>query len=535
MPAQALYLKYRPRTFGEVEGQEHITRTLKNAIASGRVAHAYLFTGPRGTGKTSTARILAKAVNCMAESSEKPCNECEICRAINEERMLDLIEIDAASNTSVDDVRDLRDKVDFHPGQARYKVYIIDEVHMLSNAAFNALLKTLEEPPSHVIFVLATTDPQKIPLTVLSRVQRFDFRRLTLKEITTRLSEIAAKEGLRVEPAAMDLIARQATGAMRDAISLLDQLRAYTGDSIDLIQVQGLLGAGSHQAIADLVGRLADKDVGGGLTIIGQAVDAGADPRQLARELVEYLRSLLLLQAGSGEGLALTADEASQMIQQSKRFDTEQLLRAIRAFAQAAYELKSSSSPTLPLELAVVEATLEETRVAQAASSKPSPAKNPIEPPSAKAPSRSASRVAVKASRAPASQKETAPTDPPGVLSVEGLQANWERFLTRLRPNDKMLEALLRDAEPIKVEGNQVILGFYYQGHVERFEKHANSKLIAEKVLGEVFQQDCRVKCVLSPKKARMKAVEEDPLIHAAVSQLGATITEIHDQEEGDE
>src|SRR5712692_560105 len=191
MPAQALYLKYRPRTFGDVEGQEHVTHTLQNAIALGRVAHAYLFAGPRGTGKTTIARILAKAVNCLSEKDEKPDNTSAICRAINEDRMLDLIEIDAASNTSVDDVRDLRDKVDFRPGESKYKVYIVDEAHMMSNAAFNALLKTLEEPPPHVIFILATTDPQKIPLTITSRVQRFDFRRLTLSEIMERLKEIA--------------------------------------------------------------------------------------------------------------------------------------------------------------------------------------------------------------------------------------------------------------------------------------------------------------------------------------------------------
>ncbi len=521
--AQALYLKYRPRTFGEVEGQAHVTTTLKNALALNRIAHAYLFTGPRGTGKTSTARILAKAVNCLSEGIDKPCNQCAVCQAINEERMLDLIEIDAASNTSVEDIRDLRDKVDFRPSEAKFKVYIIDEVHMLSNAAFNALLKTLEEPPPHVIFVLATTDPQKIPATVISRVQRFDFRRLTLTEIIARLSEIAANENLRIEPAAVELIARQATGAMRDAISLLDQLTAYGSDEITLAQVQGLLGAASHQMVDDIVARLAEKDVAHGLAIIGNAVDNGADPRQLARELVEYVRALLFIKAGSGAVLTLTAEEQSEMTERAKQFSSEQLVRAIRLFNQAAFELRASAHPTLPLEIAFVEATLEEPASAPRAVAPPPPRNVP--PPKPRTESRSAAPPKSASSANVAADTMASA----GVLSVDALRAGWSNVLARVRPYNKMAEALLRDAEPIKVEDNLVVLGFYYQGHAERFEKQANGKAMIEKALTEIFQTQCRVKCVLSPKKARLKAVEEDPLIRAAINQLGAEITEIHD------
>ncbi len=540
MPAQALYLKYRPRTFAEIEGQEHVTRTLKNALALGRVAHAYLFTGPRGTGKTTTARILAKAVNCLEKQGERPCNKCAVCRAINEERMLDLIEIDAASNTGVDDIRDLREKVDYRPGESEFKVYIIDEVHMLSNAAFNALLKTLEEPPPHVIFVLATTDPQKIPATVISRVQRFDFRRLTLPEIVERLSEIAQKENLKVEPAALELIARQATGAMRDAISLLDQLVSYGGDEITLAQVQGLLGAGSHRAIADLVSRLAEQDVAGGLATIGNAVDSGADPRQVAREIVEYLRGLMLIQVGSGNALALTADALAEMTERAKGFSRAQLLHAIRLFNQAAFELRASANPTLPLELAFVEATLApapgEAAVPTSTTGSSAPASVPA-PRRGAEPAKSKTgegripppkRVPPKANAAPAALgKEQAPV-PAGALSVETVRGNWDRVLARVRPHNKMAEALLRDAEPIRVEGDQIMLGFYYEGHVERFEKQPNAKALIEKALVEIFQQKCRVKCVLSPKKAKLKAVEEDPLIRTVMS-WGAEITEIHE------
>ena len=541
--AQALYLKYRPRTFDDIEGQEHIRTTLKNALALNRIAHAYLFTGPRGTGKTTTARVLAKAVNCLSEKDAKPCNQCAVCQAINEERMLDLIEIDAASNRGIDDIRELRDKVGFRPSETRYKVYVIDEVHMLTKEAFNALLKTLEEPPPHVIFILATTDPQNIPATVISRVQRFDFRRLTLPEITSRLTEIATEENLRVEPAALELIARQATGAMRDAISLLDQLTAYGSDEITLAQVQGLLGAASNQIVGELVVRLAEKNVAQGLALIANAVDNGADPRQLAREIVEYLRGLLLIRSGSGDTLTLTAEAQAEMIHRAGQFSAEQLVRAIRLFNQAAFELRASAHPTLPLEIALVEATLEEVAAPRASAlpTAPSPRRAPPPPsnpksetratPPAKsaAPAEAPNPSALRASAVditPEENESSAPTS--GALSVVMLRDNWTSVLAYVRQYNKMVEALLRDAEPIKIEGDQVVLGFHHQLHAERFEKEAKGKAIIEKALAHVFQQQCRVKCMLSPEQAKRKAVEQDPLIQAAMNQ-GAQITEIHE------
>jgi len=289
--SQAFYRKWRPRLWDQVVGQEHVVHTLQNAIRGGKVGHAYLFAGPRGTGKTTTARLLAKAVNCLAdELSERPCDACEHCTAVNEGRFLDLIEIDAASNTSVDDVRDLRDKINFSPTQGRYKVYIIDEVHMLSTAAFNALLKTLEEPPAHAIFILATTEVHKIPATVLSRCQRHEFRRIPVKDIVQLLKQISAEEHLQVEEDALVLIARQSTGAMRDAISLLDQL-ASTGEKITLENAQNVLGTATNQSVVDLVSAILACQADKGLDCIHQALDSGTDPRQFARQVVEYLRS----------------------------------------------------------------------------------------------------------------------------------------------------------------------------------------------------------------------------------------------------
>ncbi len=531
--AIALYLKYRPRTFDEVDGQEHVTRTLKNALAMGRVAHAYLFTGPRGTGKTSTARILAKAVNCISETKEHPCNECAICRAVNEDRLLDLIEIDAASNTGVDDIRELRDRVDLRPGEARYKVYIIDEVHMLSNAAFNALLKTLEEPPPHVIFVLATTEPNKIPATISSRCQRFDFRRATLKELTRQLSAIAQKEDLDIEPAAIELIARQATGSFRDGTSLLDQLTAFTGSQVTLAQVQALLGAASHETILDIVGSLAEHDLARGMSAIGQAVDGGADPRQLAREIVEYLRGVLLFQTGAGGALDVSAESQAEMTATAQAMPAEQLLHSIRLFNQAVFELRGSANATLPLEMALVESTLEASPVPSSPVPRVKGGRNRREsaaaPTSAQSTSLSPSEAKSSESMSEPPAKEeagVAPTETADALNLESVLQHWTSVLARLRKANKPIEALLRDAQPIAVEGTLITIGFFYELHKTRVEGDKKAMPQIERIFGEIFNSPIRIRCVVSPKKQKMRAAQDDPLIRAALN-LGGKITDV--------
>jgi DNA polymerase-3 subunit gamma/tau len=361
MAAQALYLKYRPQTFDEAVGQEPVIRTLRNALRTGRISHAYLFAGPRGTGKTTLARLVAKAVNCLAPEPERPCNRCEICIAVTEGRLLDLIEIDAASNRGIDEIRDIREKVSFRPNQARYKVYVLDEAHMLTDAAFNALLKTLEEPPPHVIFALVTTDPHKLPATILSRCQRYDFRRIPLQVMIGRLEYIAGQEGLQVDQAALELIARQATGAMRDAISLLDQLTAYGEDTITLEMVQDLLGAVASEAALGLVQRLAHGDPAAALEQVNRVLSEGADPRQYAHEVIEVLRGLLLIQTGAGTRLLnATAEQAAALQVLAQRVDTAWVMSAIQRVNEAAQELRTGLQmlPQLPLELACVELTL---------------------------------------------------------------------------------------------------------------------------------------------------------------------------------
>ncbi len=354
---QAFYRKWRPQTWEAVIGQEHIISTLRNAIAADRIAHAYLFAGPRGTGKTTTARLLAKAVNCLADDhTERPCNQCNHCLSVNEGRFLDMIEIDAASNTSVDDVRDLRDKINFSPNLGQYKIYIVDEVHMLSNAAFNALLKTLEEPPPHAIFVLATTEVHKIPATVLSRCQRHEFRRIPVPDIVSQLEEMAENEDLQVDPEALILIARQATGAMRDAISLLDQL-ASTSQEISLELAQTVLGTATSQAVIEIIDAILARDAAKGLEEIHHNLDTGSDPRQFARQIVDYLRNLMMVRMGNAQQIDATQDIRQRMAQQAQGFESpHELLRVIRAFNHAASEARLSWQPALPLELAMIEA-----------------------------------------------------------------------------------------------------------------------------------------------------------------------------------
>jgi len=347
--SQALYRTWRPALWEEVVGQEPIVTTLKNAIATNKVGHAYLFAGPRGTGKTTSARLLAKAVNCLEEDlSKRPCNHCTNCLAVNEGRFLDLIEIDAASNTSVDDIRDLRDKINFSPSQGRMKVYIIDEVHMLSSSAFNALLKTLEEPPSHVIFILATTEIHKIPATVLSRCQRYEFRRIPVPIIIEKLKVLCKQEKIKIDDDALSLVARQATGAMRDAISLVDQLSSI-GKKIDLAMAQNLLGTATSQSVIELVDAMLQQSSAKGLEIIQATLDSGGDPRQFSRQVVDYLRNLMVIKLEGGKTLELTPEQREQMGKQAEAFNTPQLIKAITAFGEAATDLKAAITARIAL------------------------------------------------------------------------------------------------------------------------------------------------------------------------------------------
>jgi DNA polymerase-3 subunit gamma/tau len=539
--AQALYRKWRSQTFDQVVGQEHVTTTLLNALREGRVAHAYLFAGPRGTGKTSTARILAKALNCNDEDNQ-PCNRCSHCTAINEGRMLDLIEIDAASNNSVDDVRELRDKVGFQPSESRYKIYIIDEVHMLSASAFNALLKTLEEPPPYVRFVLATTEPHRIPATVLSRCQRFDFRRIPVAEIAGHLKYIAAEEGFEVQDAAVFAIARSAQGCMRDAVSLLDQMTSYGAtasaeerQAISLEHVQQVLGSVASATVAAFVDALATKNVAAGLQLIHDLLLQGGSLNEFAAQVIEHLRGVMLVQmVGDGALLEdLAPDTVQTMQSQAKDLSKPETLWAIRRFSEAMSELKGGFQPQLPLELALVEviegdqqkaAAPEHTQtLSQPAAATPPPAK------------KGAAQPASRAAKSPvAERKETTPLD---AEATQRLRENWEGFLNTVRERCGPKEqASLRSIRDLAIGGDSVAMAFGNNSFTLGVISEARTKDAISAILAEVLGQQVTIICH-SGDKATIpttagRAVEEkstggpDPLLEYAVSELGAEVSD---------
>lgn len=547
MSPQVFYRKWRPQTLAEVVGQEPATKTLINALRHSRISHAYLFCGPRGTGKTSTARILAKAVNCTTSGKDEPCNTCPTCRAITESRCLDVIEIDAASNTGVEDIRDLREKVNYAPNQARYKVYIIDEVHMLSNSASNALLKTLEEPPPHVIFILATTEMHKILPTILSRCQHFDFRRLSLTDILGRLKHICQAEGIRIEPEALRLIARSSTGSLRDAENVLEQLATYYGTEISLPQAQAVLGITGDRRSRELAGHIINKDVSAGIAAINSVNNDGQDLRQFNRELVEYLRALLLITTGSGESLDLTAEDLSGMKALAAKASLEQILRATKVFGQLDLTLDSYS--TLPLELALVDCILSNGEAHRSQSEGPAVHAEPESSPPAKKAAPSVAKpaaaktepvppvakpAAAKIEHAPPAPKPAAVAPPvtpavhaaaepavsplQGGTEIERLRLNWKYVIEHAPADTRRTPALaiLRSAgvKPVTIENDIVSLAFKHLAHKEQIEKIENQR-VTDKIIGNFLGRPCRVRCIL----------EENHLVKAAL-KIGAQIME---------
>ena len=523
MPAQALYLKWRPQTFEDVIGQEHITRTLRNALRQDRIRHAYLFSGPRGTGKTTTARLLAKAVNCThTDPEQRPCNACSYCIAVNEGRFLDLIEIDAASHTGVDDVRDLRDKIGFAPSEGRFKVYIIDEVHRFSGAAFDALLKTLEEPPAHAIFVLATTEIAKVPATIKSRCLMFEFRRVSMSEVAERLAQIAEGDNVSIDRAALELVAREGTGSVRDSISLLDQLIADPDEHITLEMAEQLLGTSSGQHVVDLAQTLIEGDAARGLDIINTTVDGGADPRQFGRQIVEHLRQVLLFKMG-GTTLVDVSQERRAMIEQQAAAESRgALLAAIRAFNGAVQDWQGGWQPQLPLELALLESLQvgAQPEAAPPAVQSMGRTQDDLPAPLPSEPARPAPGTPVPA-----------PASPGAAASAQEVTAQWAAIQRTARNHHPSLPALLEHARPRDVQGNRLILGVKNSVFKSKLEAEDKRQALQE-AIEEVMHITLDITVtVLNEGGSHDQAVDDliadDDVLAFGVNELGGEITEL--------
>ena len=565
MDYQVSARKYRPGTFDDVIGQSHVVQTLMNSIATKRIAHAFLFSGTRGVGKTTVARILAKALNCEQGPTGSPCNTCANCQEITQGTSVDVVEIDGASNTSVDDVREIRENVKFTPFRGQYRVYIIDEVHMLSNSAFNALLKTLEEPPAHVVFIFATTEIHKIPATILSRCQHYNFRRISKAEIVQRLRHVADQDGLVIEDRSLMALARASEGSMRDGLSLLDQVIAFGGKTIRHHDLETLLGAVPQERVRAMVEAVTEQNSAKALQVIAGLLDQGHDVRAYCADLVEYVRNMLVAAVvPSGAELRglveATDDDLSQLARDAERFTVEQLQELFRVWTSAEDSLRVSTHPRFVLEAAAVRAT-RLLRVAEGLS--PSVGTNP--PQEKSAPDRGASARASASSERPAPTGSSRPDGPkarveppPKVASASGVtpktapaarsrdtspssvttpvaapaipvnapvaaepapqecavpsastaassavEVNWEQFQEAVSANHPNIAPFLEMGRVVKIEGGLVTLGFGKQATVARamLEKEDNLKALA--ALGErLYGSALRVRVIEAEQEA---------------------------------
>ncbi len=521
----SLYRKWRPQVFDDVVGQEPVIRTLRGALGTGRISHAYLFSGHRGTGKTTTARILAKALNCERGVGPDPCNLCAACRAISDGTSLDVIELDAASNRGIDEIREIRERVRLAPASSRYKVYILDEAHMLTTEAENALLKTLEEPPPHVVFVLVTTEPHRLPATILSRCQRFEFRRIPTALIVQRLERIAREEGLQVSPGALQLIARSADGALRDAESVLDQLASSVEGPIGEQDVVRLLGLLEDEVVDTVTEAVRRAEAGPVLRVAAQLTESGRDPRAALRRLLLHFRDLLLLRTSPElEDLVdAPADRVRHLRQQAQAFQMEELLRAISVLASAEAEARWTTQPRLTLELALLrlarpdadptveglrgrvlklERMLQERQVSAPPAEAPAPRTQPADGPAVQA---------------------ALPVEPPA--DWEWVVSRWPRVLEEVKGKRAYTYALLAEAKPTGLEGDQLVLelppGAEFAATTLQDLRHRN---LVEDALHHVLGRRLRVRFSVAQATKSAPDRPRDSLVEQATQLLGPAV-----------
>ena len=527
----SLYRKYRPENFNDLIGQDQVKTTLKNALKNDRVAHAYLFAGPRGTGKTSAAKVFAKSLNCANPSENfEPCGECNSCQRIKKGNSLDVIEIDAASNRGIDEIRELREKVKFYPGEGKYKVYIIDEVHMLTKGAFNALLKTLEEPPESVVFILATTEPHEVITTIMSRCQRFDFSLLTLSDLKKRLKYIAEEEGYEIDKAALDILARSARGGMRDAISLLDQAISFSDGKLSAEEISRMLGRINKSDLKQFLSYISKKESQKALELLNKQLESGLGIERFSDELIEYCRELLLIkECGIDSGiLEYSRSYLEEIASIASNLSTKKITNIIDEFASLKEKLRSSSRPRLQLEISVIKLSSEESssdsleaRLSELEFKFNNLINNKDKSTFKKQSDAQKSSVREKEPKTtkPVQEKDETKNNQiqdtvaeEEAISLAQVKENWPRILNETRQLDISVQALLREGSPHAIEGKTVIIAFpeskkfHYKGAV------SNQSLIA-RVLRNVLNGAVELEFQLGFKKKEMNDSQNDNLV----------------------
>ncbi|MFR3498237.1 MAG: DNA polymerase III subunit gamma/tau [Paraclostridium bifermentans] len=511
---KALYRAYRPQTFKDVVGQEHIIRTLKNQIQNNNVGHAYLFCGTRGTGKTSTAKIFARALNCQNSVDEEPCNECEVCKDILSDNIMDVIEIDAASNNSVDDIREIRENVKYTPAKCKYKVYIIDEVHMLSQGAFNALLKTLEEPPSYVIFILATTEPHKIPATILSRCQRFDFKRVTVKDMSTRMKEICDDVNVVVDDRALNLIARNSQGALRDALSILDQCMSFSENDIEYKDVVDLLGTVNIEQLFEMAEYVIKEDTKKCLEILNEFVVWGKDIKNLIDDLIDHFRNLMVCKVSSDldEIISLPEEIVEQLKAQASTIEVNDIIRILNILSTTQDAIKVSSNPRVLAEVSIMKLSqpmFDESKesllkrisnLEEVIKSGKININNNVEIESKKETKETSEKNEVEAEEE-VFYEEVKSED------VELIEKSWENILTHIKKDKNMpVYAILREAKEFNVSANNLYIvfddNFAFAKNKLSDEKTRN---YIESVIREILNRSFSIKIILKSESKNIK------------------------------